>query len=126
MYLIINRIFTCIALGIDTYKYGPCLNNSSIPKSGLIGILYIIQITFIELWGFTQKKKSKLWGYSKTYNKWYDLCLFNIRNLEGVIKNLKWLEQGDKTHIKCFFLYNESVFLRWLWFVLLSQTLLIY
>ena len=125
IYLIINRIFTCYRLDIKTYKYGPCLNNTNRPKSGLTGALYIIYVRLIRLMGI-KYQNGRLWGYSDTYDKWYNLCLFNIGNLEGVIKDLKWLEQGDKAHIKCFFIYNELVFLGWVWIVLLCQLIYIY
>ena len=120
-----NRLFTCYSFDVKTYKYGLCLNNSNKPKSGLTGTIYIIYATFgIEI--MRSKYRKILWGYSDKYDKWYNLSLFNIKNLEGVIKNLKWLEHGDKAHVKCIFLYNESVFLRWVWIVLLFQLLLIY
>jgi len=126
MYLIINRLFTCYSFDIKKYKYGPCLNKSNKPKSGLIGIVYIIYATFGIEKLIRSKYRKVLWGFSGYNNKWYNLSLFNIGNLEGVVKNLKWLEQGDKAHIKCLFLYNELVFLSWIWVILLYQLVLIY
>ena len=46
----------------------------------------------------------------------------NTGNFEAYVYRLKWLEQGDKSHLKCIFLYNETVFLCWVWFILLFQT----
>jgi len=106
-------------LGINTYKYG------SKKRVGLyIGTLYVIYAAIVGKEGFN-KSEREIWGFSDTYNKWYNLSLFNIRNLRDYVNKLKWLEQGDKAHIKCIFYYNESVLLGWVWFILLCQTLVV-
>jgi len=51
------------------------------------------------------------------FNRYHE----NVGNFEAYVTRLKWLNQGDKAHIKCIFFYNELVFLCWVWYVLLLQ-----
>jgi len=103
IYLLTNRIYTCLCLGINTYKYG------SKKRVGLyIGTLYVIYAAIVGKEGFN-KSEREIWGFSDTYNKWYNLSLFNIRNLRDYVNKLKWLEQGDKAHIKCIFYFDLNI-----------------